>query len=1230
MTGNRPLQTVVAVNGFAYGVIGADLHVFQGSGVPLYLLAQWRPRAPADGRWLRRLPSRMLDARAAIVSFTGRGDELAELRRWRDSEPPLALRWLFGPGGQGKTRLADQLAAESADAGWKVVVASLGTDAHRAEGGHHDLTLDGAAGVLLLVDYGDGWPATSLAWLLANTLLTRAGVPARVLVLARTDAAYPAVSARLHELRVDMSRQPLDPLPGTGPARAEMFHAARHRFADLYGLADPSKVTSPVALDEPELGLTLTLHVAALVAVDAAATGARPPADAAALTAYLLHREHLHWERLRGDHDHELEPAQRSYLTAPQQMRRAVFVAALTGPLPAGTATALLQRLELPDVGGLVADHAVCYPPSEAQRALEPVYPDRLAEDFLALSLPGHHADYPSDPWAGPAVGAVLARDPEHGKPPQWTARALTFLLAAAPRWPHVGPLHLYPLLLADPGLAAGSGGVLNLLAALPGAPIPLLQAVLGKVPGGYTGLEVGRAALVEKIAAHALARRTAWRRRAGLLESLARALGNAGRYAQARAAAQEAVDLWRRQLRRHAALRRIWRRTSDREWHARGELAVAQQTLAASLSPLGDDVGALAAYQEVVDYYRALREHHGTSVYETEYVFALNNLALSLAKTGHAVQARAVSDEAVQRRRKWAAGYPAAPVHPDLAALLGDSVSERRRLWELSLVDSIGPQAGLASVLVQQSHQRAATGDVAGGFEALREAWQIYTELGRTDYARYEVDIARCLDSMSIMLSNLGHYEQARTSSELAVAHYRALARVNPGRHRTALAHALGGLSLRHVRFGDLDQAVQTAREALDCFAEAEMGAGDIAAYRGEVLETLAIALRDLGRADEAVAAAREAVALREQLRATRPGGQASAAEALTTLADMLAAAEEWDESVACYEDAIEIARQLEAAQPDPQTRAVLGRALSNLAPTLHSRGDLDQARAAAEEAWELLHPLAEDQPAAYGADLARTAGNLARIGADLGQDHHEWALQKGWQGIAMYRVLSRSQPAVRKPVLASALYAFGVVCTHLHEYEHALAATEECVQLRRELAADDPARHLPGLATALGGLTVDLSNLDRQSEALAARLEQVELLRHLAATEPGRHDTDLADALLSLARRYEQASQKDVILAAAEEAARRYRSLAAQDPATHQVALAQALHALGACYGMAEHDTEGLAATEEAIALLTSLAQADLAEHSSWIASAEGNRAILRARLGLTSPAATAAGEG
>jgi hypothetical protein len=360
------VQNVTAVNGFAYGAIGADIHVF-GSGLPLYLLANWPTTQEAERSWLRELPSRMLNSRRAVVPFTGREGELAQLRQWRDTDPRLAVRWLHGPGGQGKTRLAAQFAADSAAAGWKVIAASHGPDADPVEPGSEDLRTDGAAGVLMVIDYADRWLLTNLTWLLKNRLVHKAAVTTRVLMIARTATAWPAVCGILDTYQASTSDQALPALPPGSAERTEMFIAARDGFADVYRTPDTLGILPPESLEDEEFGLVLAVHMAALVAVDAHVAGERPPRDMAGLTLYLLNREQLHWSRLYQD------ASRTSYLTHPEVMNQAVFTAALTGTMPRATGTEVLEGLRLPDAGQVLADHAFCYPPPDGGTVLEPL-----------------------------------------------------------------------------------------------------------------------------------------------------------------------------------------------------------------------------------------------------------------------------------------------------------------------------------------------------------------------------------------------------------------------------------------------------------------------------------------------------------------------------------------------------------------------------------------------------------------------------------------------------------------------------------------------------------------------------------------------------------------------------------------------------------------------------------------------------------------------------------------
>jgi len=208
-----PRQVVHATGGFAYGVVGADLHVFTGRG-PVYLLTEYRSdRAEQNVGQLLAQPGRLLDARHQIVDFTGRHEELAELAAWRDRRGDrLAVRWLYAPGGQGKTRLAMRFSADCAAAGWKTVMARHGFGAILPPPGSQDMRLGDATGLLLVVDYADRWPVSHLTWLFSNALLHRE-VPTRVLLLARSSVPWPTIRAELAKLSAVADSRALGPIP---------------------------------------------------------------------------------------------------------------------------------------------------------------------------------------------------------------------------------------------------------------------------------------------------------------------------------------------------------------------------------------------------------------------------------------------------------------------------------------------------------------------------------------------------------------------------------------------------------------------------------------------------------------------------------------------------------------------------------------------------------------------------------------------------------------------------------------------------------------------------------------------------------------------------------------------------------------------------------------------------------------------------------------------------------
>src|SRR5205814_2113911 len=155
--------------------------------------------------------------------------------------------------------------------------------------------------------------------------------------------------------------------------------------------------------------------------------------------------------------------------TGPDCMAQAVYAATLTGPLDYTTGLHVVTQTGIAATsaaaGQLLRDHRVCYPTTAPDAVLEPLYPDRLGEDFIALTTPGHGIDaHPTDAWAATAVRAMLAATRDDDEPhvirlPGYTVQAVTVLIETAIRWPHIAHQQLYPLLREQPWLALAAGG---------------------------------------------------------------------------------------------------------------------------------------------------------------------------------------------------------------------------------------------------------------------------------------------------------------------------------------------------------------------------------------------------------------------------------------------------------------------------------------------------------------------------------------------------------------------------------------------------------------------------------------------------------------------------------------------------------------------------------------------------------------------------------------------------
>ncbi|MFL6119610.1 hypothetical protein [Actinophytocola sp.] len=750
--------------------------------------------APIDAAGGRAQPGRLLAPVHQVVPFVGRADDLADLAAWQDSTAPFAVRLIHAGGGQGKSRLARHFAGRVGK-GWTVWQAVDGR-------GTTEVTVP-AGPVLAVVDYADRWPAAALVELARQLrrLGAQTGSAVRLLLLARS-AGYWWSRIR-HRLDSDLAApadaRELAPL-GDQLDRAALFATASRHFAEALGRPVES-VEPPPSLDKSGFRSVLAVHIAALVAVDARRRGVPVPDAPDALSAYLLDRERALW-------------AETTIGTDPRWMGRAVFTAALTGAMPRVQAEAALRAVEVPESDSVLDDHAVCYPPGDPREALEPLYPDRLAEDFIGLMIPGHvHADSSGwpDGWTTGAVSRLLAVEPA-----PWTGASVRMLVETARRWRHVADEVLYPMLGEQPGRAVAAGGAsLVRLAALPGVPPGLLYDVAMEVPFRHVDLDLGAAAITASLVRSVdpgLADRDPITY-AALLRLLADRQLAAGEAADALTNAQEAV--------------RLLRGVADQAAVA-DDLASALNILGSSLMANGARVAAARALQE------GIAAGPAPAVLATLSV----NLARILVETDEVADAEALARSAVDYYRDRPADVT------DLAVALNNLSIARL---------SIGKAEPAAS-------------------DAL-EAVTLLRPLAVATPDEHLPNLAMAMNNLAVVHTHLGRHDEALTAAAEAAGVHRRLAAINPA-YRAHLVRCVLNLAMCHRQLEQLDAAADAAEEAL---ALARLLAADRPQAHDvdvvNVLEELARQATIAGRPEQAVSRLDEASDIVRRRAAAEPG---------------------------------------------------------------------------------------------------------------------------------------------------------------------------------------------------------------------------------------------------------------------------------------------------------------------------------------------------------------------
>ncbi|MBW6434782.1 DUF3856 domain-containing protein [Actinoplanes hulinensis] len=996
---------------------------------------------PLDREDARRRPSRLLAARHRVVPFTGRDAELDELAAWAGSAATVSARLVHAAGGQGKSRLAAEVAARCAGAGWTVWQVTHGA----APAAGDRVELDSGA-LLAVVDYADRWPMADLLGLLGQmrALHARTGTRVRVLMLARSAGYWwPSLAGRA-ENDHGIDAEPIL-LGGLDAARETLFAVAAARFAaalDVPDLGVPDGDWTVPDLSGPGFAQVLPVHMAALAAVEARRHGDEAPAGPRAVSEYLLVREQRFWNMS-------------------EVMHRAVYTATLTGPLPRDTARRALSAAGLAD-GTTAADrvidgHRACYPPADRRLVLEPLHPDRLGEDLIALSTPGH--DEPTvfayDDWPLSAPAALLAHAEQA---PEWTATAMTVLIEAAHRWPHLAGEVLYPLIRRDPCVAVEAGGAtLIRLATLPGIDPGVLASVEAAMSEGrFVELDVAAAVISDQLTGPRLRAAGDPATTAAVHADHAYRLSRAGRWTEALRAGETAVVL----------LRRLAGQDPGRYLP---ELAIAVNNVGTFLSELGRRDEALALGQEAVAIRRRLA---GTdpAAHLPALAGNLADVAARLAAMDRREECLAPAAEAVELLRGLAAADPGAHRH-DLALALNTH----------------------GAFLAETGHWQR-------GLDLTGESAALLRELTETDPGRYLPDLAMVLGNLGNRLLDNGRHAEALPFSVASADVYRGLAETNPSRYRPDLASAQSNLAVKLAELGRWAEALPPSEESVALYRE--LAATNPARHRPDLARVLgnhSLRLSELGRFGEAVVSAEESVALHREL---GPEGlhREHFAAALTNLSAALTGLRRHAEALAATDEASALWRRLAEDHPEAHLPDVAV-SLCNRGMALSNLGRRAEAVEPATEAVTLLRRLSGEDPAVHEPRLAGALGSLGRLLATTGRT--EEALPALEEAATLHRRLAETNREANLPGLADSLRSRGIRLSEAGHADEALACAEEAVDVYRRLAGAYPEKHLPGFGGALMHLLIALCDLGRFAEARPVCKEARTVLRGLARHE-------------------------------------------------------------------------------------------------------------------------------
>ena len=272
------------------------------------------------------------------------------------------------------------------------------------------------------------------------------------------------------------------------------------------------------------------------------------------------------------------------------------------------------------------------------------------------------------------------------------------------------------------------------------------------------------------------------------------------------------------------------------------------------------------------------------------------------------------------------------------------------------------------------------------------------------------------------------------------------------------------------------------------------------------------------------------------------------------------------------------------------------------NYAYLLQNLNDFDKARCHYEEVLQVLRELSKKDPGLHKPNLATTLNNLGNILVTINelrqaQTHYEEALQ-------IRRELAEEDPETYKPNVVASLNNLGILLSTTKEYKQAQTFYKEALWVLRELSKKNPELYKPNVVTILNNLGALLIDTNEHKQAQTYYEEALEVSQELAKYNPQVYNSYVATTLNHLGTLLSEINEHKQAQTYYEEALQKRRELAKYNPEAYEPDVATTLNNLGILLKNTNEYKQAQTYYEEALEIRRGLAEHNPEVYKPYVA--------------------------